>query len=60
MNSRREQFFALGVALGTGLGFVLGSMLALRMREDVLELVRHAIGRLLSRDDEPNFEYLLQ
>ena len=57
---KREQFFALGVALGTAFGFVIGSMIALRIGDEGVEAVRQILGKVIGRDDEPKFEYLLQ
>jgi hypothetical protein len=57
---KREQFFALGVALGTALGLVLGSMIAIRIGDEGVEAVRQIVGKLVGQDDEPKFEYLLQ
>ena len=57
---KREQFFALGVAFGTAFGFVIGSMIALRIGDEGVEAVRQILGKLIGRDDEPKFEYLLQ
>ena len=57
---KREQFFALGVALGTALGLALGSIIALRVGEEGVEAIRQLVGHLLGGDEEPKFEYLLQ
>ncbi len=57
---KREQFFALGIALGTAVGFVLGSAIALRVGEEGVEAVRRLVLNLLDGDEEPKFEYLLQ
>lgn len=60
MNSNREQFFALGVACGTAVGFVLGSIIALRVGEEGVDSVRRAVDRLVGREERPRFELLLQ
>jgi hypothetical protein len=57
---KREQLFALGVALGTAVGFALGSAIALRVGEGGVEEIRRLIGQLLGGEEEPKFEYLLQ
>ena len=60
MNPSREQFFALGVAFGTAVGFVLGSIIALRVGEEGVDSVRRVVDRVVGRDDRPKFELLLQ
>ena len=57
---KREQFFALGVAIGTALGLVLGSMIAIRIGDEGVDAVRRIVANVIGRDDEPKFEYLLQ
>jgi hypothetical protein len=57
---KREQFFALGVAFGTALGLVLGSIIAIRIGDEGVDAVRRILSNLLGREDEPKFEYLLQ
>lgn len=56
----REQFFAIGVAVGTAVGFVLGSLIALRIGDEGVETVRQALSRVFGNDDGPKFELLLQ
>jgi hypothetical protein len=58
--AKREQFFALGVAVGTALGLVVGSAIALRIGTEGIDAVRRVVDHLIGRDEEPNFEYLLQ
>jgi hypothetical protein len=58
--AKREQFFALGVALGTAVGLVVGSLIALRVGDEGVEAIRRLVGHLIGEDDEPKFEYLLQ
>jgi hypothetical protein len=57
---KREQFFALGVAIGTALGLVLGSMIAFRIGDEGVDAIRRLLSNLIGREDEPKFEYLLQ
>ena len=59
-NARRDYLFVIGVALGTGLGFVLGSIIALRVGEERVEMLRRVIERAIGREDQPKFEFLLQ
>lgn len=56
----REQLFGVGVSLGILLGFVLGSLVALRLGDDVLDTFSHLIERFSGRHDRVNFELLLQ
>ncbi len=56
----REQLFGVGVSLGILLGFVLGSLVAVRLGDDVLEIVSHLVDRFSGRHDRVNFELLLQ
>ena len=56
----RERLFALGIAVGTALGFVLGSMVALRVGEERLEGLRRAVERAIGHEDRPKFEFFLQ
>jgi hypothetical protein len=56
----REQFFVVGVALGAALGFILGSLVALRIGEDRIDTMRRAVERAVGREEHPKFEYLLQ
>jgi hypothetical protein len=60
VSPNREQFFAIGVAVGTAIGFVLGSLIALRLGDEGVETVRRAFDRLVGNDDGPRFELLLQ
>jgi hypothetical protein len=56
----REQFFGVGVTLGILLGFALGSLVAMRVGDDVLEAIAHLIDRMAGRRERVNFELLLQ
>jgi hypothetical protein len=56
----REQFFGVGITLGILLGFVLGSLVALRVGDDVIDATTHLIDRLSGRHERVNFELLLQ
>ncbi len=55
-----DYLFLLGVALGTGLGFILGSIIALRVGEERVETLRRALERAIGREEQPKFEFLLQ
>jgi hypothetical protein len=56
----REQLFGVGVTLGILLGFALGSLVAMRVGDDVLEAITHLIDRMAGRRERVNFELLLQ
>lgn len=56
----REQFFALGIALGTALGFILGSLFAFRIGEQGMDSMRRIVERVLGHEEGPKFEVLLQ
>lgn len=58
--AQTEQVFGLGMALGVVLGFTLGSFLALLFGEEALSAVQRLASRLGGRDDQVNFELLIQ
>jgi hypothetical protein len=60
MKREREQLFGAGVTLGILLGFVLGSLVTLRLGDEVVDATSHLLDRFASRDEQVNFELLLQ
>lgn len=52
--------FGLGAALGSALGLVIGSLLAIWIGEGTLKAIQRGFRRLTGGDDHPNFELLLQ
>ena len=56
----REWLFAVGVGVGTALGFVLGSVVALRVGEEGVESVRRVVERAVGHEERPRFELFLQ
>jgi hypothetical protein len=56
----REQFFGVGVSLGIVVGFVLGSLVALCLGDEVVDATSHLVDRVAGRHDRVNFELLLQ
>jgi hypothetical protein len=56
----REQFFGVGITLGILLGFILGSLITMRLGDGFLDAIGHLIDRLTGHDDQVNFELLLQ
>ena len=55
-----SQFFGVGMTVGVLVGFVVGSILAVRLGEETLEAVRDVIDRVAGRHDRVNFELLVQ
>ena len=60
MKTKKDVMFAVGIAFGTAVGFVLGSVVALRVGEHGVETIRRLVERALGRERGPRFEYLLQ
>jgi hypothetical protein len=56
----REQFFGAGVTVGILLGFALGSLVAMRVGDEVLDAISHLVDRLFGHRERVNFELLLQ
>lgn len=52
--------FALGIAVGTAAGFIIGSIVALRVGAGGVEAARRLVERAFGRERRPRFEYLLQ
>jgi hypothetical protein len=60
MTTHEREHFGVGVSLGILLGFVLGSLVAMRLGGDIAEGVAHLVDRFAGRRDRVNFELLLQ
>ena len=58
--ARHDRLFIIGIAVGTAVGFVLGSIIAFRVGEERLEELRRAVERAIGHEDQPKFEFLLQ
>jgi gas vesicle protein len=58
--SRTGQFFGIGMTVGVLVGFVVGSILALRLGDETLEAIKDLMDRLTGRQARVNFELLLQ
>jgi hypothetical protein len=56
----RDHLFAVGIALGTAVGFIIGSAIALRVGDEGVETMRRVVERVIRHDEGPKFEYLLQ
>jgi hypothetical protein len=61
-NSKNTRYllFALGAAVGSALGLILGSLLTFWIGEETLRAIQRGFRRLTGGDDRPNFEMLLQ
>ena len=59
-NTHEREHFGVGVTLGILLGFVLGSLVAVRLGDDIASGLGHLLDRLAGRRDRVNFELLLQ
>ncbi|HYU20534.1 MAG TPA: hypothetical protein VEQ11_17725 [Chloroflexota bacterium] len=55
-----SQFFGAGMTVGVLVGFVVGSILALRLGDEALEVIKDLVDRVAGRHDRVNFELLLQ
>jgi hypothetical protein len=56
----RYILFALGAALGSAVGLILGSLLTFWIGEETLRAIQRGLRRLTGDNDRPNFEMLLQ
>ena len=56
----RYLLFALGAAVGSALGLVIGSLLTFWIGEGAVRVIQRGIRRLTGSDDHPNFDLLLQ
>jgi len=56
----RYLLFALGAALGSAMGLVIGSLLTFWLGEGTVRTIQRVICRLSGSDDRPSFELLLQ
>jgi hypothetical protein len=56
----REQLFALGMGLGMVVGLGIGCLLALRVSDESIDLLRRLFDRLTRHEQHVEFEALLQ
>lgn len=56
----RYLLFALGAAVGSALGLVIGSLLTFWLGEGAVRTIQRGIKRMTGSDDHPNFDMLLQ
>ena len=59
-NYTRYLLFALGAAVGSALGLVIGSLLTFWVGEGAVKALQRGIRRIGGNDDHPNFDMLLQ
>lgn len=52
--------FVVGVSLGAAVGLVVGSVIAMRLGDEAIGVVRGWLDRMSGRDNRVNFELLLQ
>lgn len=64
MKKRRKKaryiLFGIGAAVGSAVGFILGSLIAYWVGEEAVRTIQRGIQHLTGNDDHPNFEMLLQ
>ena len=58
--SHARTMFAVGASLGIVVGVVVGSVVAMRLGEEAVSVVRGWLDRMSGRDNHVNFELLLQ
>lgn len=54
-----NQFFLVGVLVGSACGLVLGSALGFELRPDRIRALRKLFRRLAGEKDEPHFELMV-
>jgi len=57
---RTRTMFVVGVSLGTVVGIVVGSIVAMRLGDEAVGVVRSWLDRMSGRNNRVNFELLLQ
>ena len=51
---------SVGLSIGVVVGFAVGSFVALRLGRETADTVRNLFGRMAGRNNQVNFELLLQ
>ncbi len=54
-----NQFFLVGVLIGSVCGLVLGSALGFELRPDNVRALRRLVRRLAGRDDNPHYDVMV-
>lgn len=57
---RTGTLLGIGVSVGVVVGIAVGSLVALRLGSDAMETVRGLLERMSRRNNQVNFELLLQ
>jgi hypothetical protein len=57
---RARAFLGIGLSVGVVLGFAVGSVVALRLGHEAADTVRGLFDRVSGRNNQVNFELLLQ
>jgi hypothetical protein len=60
MHCRAGTLFGIGLSVGIVIGIAVGSLVALRLGSDGIDTMRGMLARLSGRNNQVNFELLLQ
>jgi hypothetical protein len=60
MHYRASALFGLGLSVGVLIGMAVGSVVALRVGSDAVDSLRGLLDRVSGRNNQVNFELLLQ
>ena len=60
MHCRSGTLFGIGLSVGVVIGIAVGSIVALRLGSAALEAMRGLLARVSGRNNQVNFELLLQ
>jgi hypothetical protein len=60
MHCRSGTLFGIGLTVGIVIGIAVGSVVALRLGSEAMDTVRSLIDRVSGRNNQVNFELLLQ
>ena len=57
---RSRAFLGIGLSVGVVVGFAVGSLVALRLGHEAADTIRSLFDRVSGRNNQVNFELLLQ
>ena len=60
MRYRAGTVFGIGVSVGVVIGIAVGTVVAMRVGADAMDSLRGVLDRLSGRNNQVNFELLLQ